>query len=279
MTDAFFSHRLPRWAEWLAHRCQSLPVGWFGRRVAFLLRKPILWLRRPVVDIAVCGVNFRLYPGTNLSDKRLLATPGMLDGRERAFFAGLLPRQAWLVDVGANIGGFSLLLAGVREDLRVLCVEPDPDMVSRLQANIAFNEMQQRVKVAAVAIAPDVSEVTLFRDSRNRGQNTLLAGQVDAQGDRVSVPAKGLAELLGEASVTGSYALKVDIEGFEQAVLEDLLHTVEPARWPQWVQLEQYRDRPLGPAVELLRRNGFQVCLRTRMNVILERSPVQAGAR
>jgi len=278
VTGPFPSHRLPGWADWLARRCQSIPVGWFGRRLAFLLRKPVLWLHRPVVDILVQGVKFRLYPASNLSDKRLLATPGMLDGRAREFFAAVLGAGPWLVDVGANIGGYSLLLAGAREDLNILCVEPDPDMVQRLRANIGFNDLQARVRVAAVAIAPDLDQVTLFRDSRNRGQNTLLAGHVDAAGDRVTVPACTLDALLEQEGVAGSYAIKLDIEGFEEAVLEDFLRNAPADRWPEWVQLEQYRERPLGAAVQLLQQRGYRVHLRTRMNVILQRAPGTDGA-
>lgn len=267
--QAFLSYRLPRWAESLAYLCQKIPTNGLGRRLVFLLRKPVLALKRDVVDIAVLGVNFRLYPSTNLSDKRLLCTPGMLDGVERDFFARELPSDSWLIDIGANIGGYALQLAGQREDLRIHCVEPDPEMASRLRSNIAFNAFESRIAVSEVAMAPESGEVTLYLDAANRGKNSLLQ-QSGEQGESVSVPALTLEQLLEKSGAQGDIALKMDIEGFEHDVLAVYVANVPEGRWPRWVQLEQYRKEPLNQSVELLLAQGYQIRMRTRMNVILE---------
>jgi len=251
--------------------CQRIPSTGLGRRLAFLLRKPVLALRREVVDIAVLGVNFRLCPTQNLSDKRLLCTPGMLDGVERAFFARELPRESWLIDIGANIGGYALQLAGQRPDLHLHCVEPDPELAARLRANISFNNFAQRVAVSEVALAPEPGEVTLFRDARNRGKNSLLEGAADVQGEAVTVPALTLLQLLDRCGAQGEVALKMDIEGFEFDVLRAFLRNAPLSRRPRWVQLEQYRKQPLNRAVELLLADGYEIRLRTRMNVIMRR--------
>jgi FkbM family methyltransferase len=265
---------LPGWAEGLAKFCQRLPSGWLGTRLAFLLRKPVLALHRPVVDIPVQGVRFRLYPDSNLSDKRLLCTPSMLDGVERRMLAPVIPQNGWLVDIGANIGGFGLLLAAARPDLRVLCVEPDPDMAARLKANIGFNNLAPRVLVEESAVTAEPGEVQLYRDSRNRGQNSLLAVAEADRDDVITVPAKPLLALLDEYAIARPAVLKLDIEGFEHAVLEGFFEEAPASRWPQFIQLEQRRKTELNAAVQLVMRQGYAVRLRSRMNVVLENAAV-----
>lgn len=275
--EAFATYSLPGWAERLARFCQRLPGGWFGTRLAFLLRKPVLGLHRPVVDIRVQGLRFRLYPDTNLSDKRLLCTPKMLDGRERRMLAEQLPQGGWLVDIGANVGGYGLLLAEARPDLRLLCVEPDPDMADRLEANIALNDLGRRVRVERAAVTAQAGEVQLYRDSRNRGQNSLLTVAEGQRDDVITVPAKPLLALLDEWQIARPVALKLDIEGFEHAVLQGFFDQAPPQRWPQFIQLEQRRKAELNPAVRLVMAQGYVVRLRTRMNVILGHAADRPG--
>lgn len=267
MSSPFFTYRLPAWAELLARFCQHLSAA---KRLAFVLRRPVLALRREVVDIEVLGVRFRLYPGSNLSDKRLLCTPYMLDGKERALLAGQMPENGWLVDVGANIGGYCLQLAHVRPDIRVLCVEPDPDMADRLVANIGFNQLDERVQLERSAVTEQPAEVQLFRDKTNRGQNSLLAETVTERDDTIKVPGKPLLALFDAYGIERPAALKLDIEGFEHAVLRGFFAQAPQQRWPLLVQLEQRRREPLNEAVELLLARGYRIRLRTRMNVILE---------
>ena len=266
----FGSQALPTWVERLAQFCHRVsPVGW-RRRLLFLLRKPVLWRSGEVVDLAVLGAKFRLYPKTNLSDKRLLCTPGMLDGEERRFFSGTLAHEAWVIDVGANIGGYALLLAAQRPDLRVHCVEPDPDLAERLLCNIDFSGMTDRVTVSEVALSSESGEVTLYRDALNRGQNSVLQASAEVPDGAVTVPAWTLLQLLDHSGARGEVMLKMDIEGFEYPVLSAFFAGADRNRWPRWVQLEQYRKQSLNQAVELLLQQGYAIRRRTRMNVILE---------
>ena len=77
------------------------------------------------------------------------------------------------VDVGANIGGYSLFVAahaGPRP--RILAVEPQPDVFDRLTYNIRQNPFGT-VKAVACAVADKAGEVTLFLDARNRGESSV----------------------------------------------------------------------------------------------------------
>lgn len=256
--------------------CQRLPDNGVGRRLAFALRRLVLRRNRTIYDVEVLGSRWRLYPHDNLSDKRLLCTPWMLDGLERAFLVEHLPPAATVVDVGANIGGYALLLAHARPDIRILMIEPDPVMLARLRCNTALNAMQARCRVMPVAITGSPGEVVLDIDPVNRGRSHV--GNDGAGREQLHVPGITLAMLLDEAGIARPDLIKLDVEGHEQVALEGLFRECPPERWPRFLQIEQYRGRPDNAAVQLACERGYGVVLRTRMNLLLSRTNSAGGS-
>lgn len=272
MNDApFGTFALPGWAAALVRFCQGLPVTGVGKRLAFALRKPVLLMvGANAVDADVRGARFRLWPRQNLSDKRLLCTPDLLDGAERAFLAARLPRDAVLLDVGANIGGYGLLVAAARTDVRVVFVEAEPTLAGRLRANIAYSGFAARCPVVEAAAVPAPGTVTLRIDEVNRGKNSVSATREVTGAKTIQVPGFTLRQLVEQQAGGRIDALKMDIEGFEHPVLAAFYADAPRALWPRLVQIEQHRKEPDNDAVRLVRERGYREVLRTRMNVILE---------
>lgn len=268
----FGTYALPAWAAALARFCQRLPVHGIGKRLAFVLRKPVLWAAGETVDADVQGARFRLKPRTNLSDKRLLCTPALLDGVERDFLAEKLPPGSLLLDVGANIGGYGLLVAAARPDMRVVTVEADPVMAARLRANIAFSGFAGgRVALVEAAATPEPGTVTLRIDEKNRGKNSVsTASDVSGTGT-LAVPGLTLRQII-ETHGGRCDALKMDIEGYEFPVLQAFIAGAPRDMWPRYVQIEQHRKEPYNDAINLLLASGYRDLMQTRMNVILELS-------
>lgn len=111
-----------------------------------------------------------------------------------------------VVDVGANIGTFSVF-AALHGAHRVIAVEPEPDNAVVLGANIAnYPHVQHR----SVAIWGEAGQVTM---TPNQGGT-----RVDEEG-ALTVPAITLAELFRAEQVTECSILKMDIEGSEYPVI------------------------------------------------------------
>ena len=267
-------YKLPGWADKLAAFCRRMPDNWFGKRAAFLLRKPVLKSVKNCVDCTIQGVKFRLFPEGNLSDKRLLCTPEMLDGKERRFFAENLSQNGWVVDAGANIGGYSLLLAGARPDLRFVAIEPNPDLVSRLENNVRFNLLESRIAIASCAVTESDSLVGLDRDQVNLGKSKIETPSGEGENSKIEVQGYSLLSLLDRYEIDRPAAVKLDIEGHELAVLRGFLETAEKRRWPEFFQVEQYSYTAYSEAYNLLLEKGYVSCLRGRMNVVLRRLSV-----
>jgi FkbM family methyltransferase len=124
------------------------------------------------------------------------------------------------VDVGANIGYFTLLAARlVGTEGTVQSYEPSPSIGARLHANVSRNGLLDRVTLHAVAVGAQPGEITLFlADDENTGQSSTRPAE------SASAEAVVAVRTLDETVPTDRWAttrfVKVDAEGDELAVLE-----------------------------------------------------------
>ena len=85
----------------------------------------------------------RLHPRDNGCEKNLLFTPQMYEPPEREELAREIARVGArpfvFVDIGANVGLFSLYVAATAPAARILAIEPEPGNFARLAFNIAAN--------------------------------------------------------------------------------------------------------------------------------------------
>lgn len=136
-----------------------------------------------------------------------------------------------VVDVGANLGFFTVLLATlVGPAGRVLSAEPGENNLPRLQNNIAANEYGN-VIVIDRPIADRAVPVTFFLNSDNDVGNALWNPGAFPGNDRSkaqtishSLMATTLDEEISRLGCGAPRLIKIDTEGAEQRVLEGAHH-------------------------------------------------------
>jgi FkbM family methyltransferase len=247
--------------------------GWLGKRTAFFLRSmAIKTLGGRPVDILSLGAKMRLYPFNNVAEKRLLFTPQYFDPDERALLAQRLSGDFVFLDVGASVGGYALFVAahgGSRA--RILAVEPLPEIFERLVYNIDQNAFAN-VKAVCCALADRDGEVTLFVNAGNRGETSVRIVSADARGAQLRVPAKSLLSLLSEEGYERLDAIKLDIEGAEDLVLDPFFRDAPEALWPLLIIMEFSLLGGGGGLEQRLRARGYREILRTHENVAYEKA-------
>lgn len=148
-------------------------------------------------------------------DRTIYCTGGWEPLETRVIAAALKPGDRF-VDVGANIGFFSLLaLRLVGPAGRVDAIEATPSTADLLDANIALNGAGAiRVHRCAVGDREGTAHMVVH-DAGNIGSNHLaLDDAADAEGAPVAL--RRLDTLLGDAPVR---LIKLDIEGAEAMAL------------------------------------------------------------
>jgi FkbM family methyltransferase len=245
--------------------------SFLGRKIAYALRRlGLRSLKGKPVDIESLGARMRLYPDGNVCEKRVLFTPQYFDVVERELLASRVREGFRFIDIGANIGAYSLFVAAkAGPSARILAVEPQPEVFARLAFNIAQNPFGT-VKAVACALADKPGELTLFIDPTNRGESSVRILRSSA-GTTVRVPATTLLALVQSEGYERLDAIKLDVEGAEDIILEPFLRDAPEALWPGLIVIEDSRDRWQSDLLELLRKSGYTMVAKTRLNFVFER--------
>lgn len=255
-------------------RTRALPEGWAGRRVALILRRLAMkTLKGLPLDLETCGVRMRLYPYKNVCERRILFTPQYFDAEELKILAGRIREGFTFIDVGSNVGWYALFIAreaGASLATRILAVEPQPEIFDRLIYNIRQNPFGM-IKAVDCAVADKTGELTLFLDPLNRGEASLKIVN-SSQTDAIRVPAVTLLDLLSREGLTRVDAIKLDVEGAEDLVLDPFFRDAPPALYPSLFIVANVPDRWQTDVPALLTGKGYRLILETRMNLVFERN-------
>ena len=144
------------------------------------------------------------------------------------------PAADWLplagdtvVDVGANAGVFTLATARmVGPKGRVVAIEPNPEVLGRLAANVKGNGFDDRVTILPIAIADHAGRGFVVDES---GNSTVARVLVLMDGESLSsgtVAVRTLDGALEELGVGHVDFLKVDVEGLERSVMAGATRTL-----------------------------------------------------
>lgn len=128
-----------------------------------------------------------------------------------------------VLDIGANLGMFSLVVAGRYNDRRILAFEPGPSTFPALKDNIARNGA--KVECRRLALADKDGEIRFAMMEKARANSKITT---DADG--VAVPVRRLDSIVEEEGITQIALLKIDTEGFEAAVLRGAPRTLAEIR-------------------------------------------------
>lgn len=162
-----------------------------------------------------------------------------------------------IFDCGANIGVATLFFKSLYPAAKLECFEPDPRSFDLLEHNVATNNLQD-VTLHKVALWDEDTDVQFFTDSANPGSLLMSTNAHRLSGSPISVPARRLSSF-----ITGDVDfLKLDVEGAELRVLQELAHSGKIGCIRQMV-VEYHHKIPGEPSamssfLHVLEESGFE---------------------
>jgi FkbM family methyltransferase len=137
---------------------------------------------------------------------------------EHAFFRSLELDDGDLMDVGANLGVVTALMAQRWPERTIHAFDPGPSTFQSLQRTLQVNDIPN-VVANQQAVSDEPGEVSF--DPRPHSRATAkLAPSSPSTGTTATVPATSLDAYVRQRSIDSIALLKIDVEGYEPLVLE-----------------------------------------------------------
>jgi FkbM family methyltransferase len=143
---------------------------------------------------------------------------GLHEFEDMAFLLHFLRDSDLFIDIGANIGSYSML-ASAEVGAQTIAVEPIPQTYTYLLQNIAVNDIHQKVTALNMGLG---SEKATLKFTKALDTGNHVAG--DEELDCVSVSVDTLDSV---ATGKSPALLKIDVEGFEMNVINGAVTTLQ----------------------------------------------------
>lgn len=145
------------------------------------------------------------------------------DRKLRPFFK--LNGREIFVDVGANVGRYSFLIANKYKDSTIIAIEPDARCVSLFKENLCLNKLENRVKIIEKIAFSTNTTKEFFLNIGHHEKNTIFETEITGadkyKGGRGIAPHKKImVEAVSLDSVIKNVSqrvglIKLDIQGAE----------------------------------------------------------------
>ncbi len=236
-----------------------------------LMARGVRGLNTGPLDVALYGGMARLHLRNNNCEIKALLSPKRFAREEYQFCAKHMPRSDGVfLDIGANVGIFSLYVASIMDSGTLIAAEPQPEMFARLTTN--FTDMNPEhaarldLHLHQTAIGAEDGTLTLSLPE--------AAGQASARtvvgAPTIEVPVTPMLTLLNQAGAAKLDLLKIDVEGFEDGILFPFFDTAPASLHPRAVVMEHcHAARWQRDCEALLLEHGYRIVYKDRTNMTL----------
>jgi len=218
--------------------------GWI-RRIPFaypaytsLYRR---WAPREEVCVEAAGHKLYLDPRDMGMARAFLLFQGRWEETETQLFCSLVRPGMTVVDIGANVGYYTLLAAKLTGPSgHVYAFEPSPENFRLLQRNVEANGYQN-VTLVPKAVSAASGKASLTLDRSSSGGHSL--SQFRGGADSVEVETVSLDDFFAGPQPTAIDVLKMDAEGAETGILAGMQGVL--ARNPGLTLLTEFFPRAI----------------------------------
>lgn len=203
----------------------------------------------PIVHLDEFGGDFSIDPKSDLFKRYMIL--GCYEPRLANLCREFVDINKDVIDVGANIGFFSVLFGNlVSEKNRVLAIEPTSLAIKRLEANLKRNGVEDKITVFKGVASKEEGLVTICTVA-GKEEYSSIGNMAHPSIEKVTgkveevVKSSTVDKLIEKFSMTPGF-VKVDVEGVEHLVFQGMEKCLSKHRPIVLSELSDY----------LLRRNG-----------------------
>jgi FkbM family methyltransferase len=157
------------------------------------------------------------------------------------------------MDIGANIGFYSLVLSTCRPGLKVIAFEPNPKNFRLLQQNVSLNGLESQIRCEPLALSDEDGSALLYLSASD--MSASLESDFQPTGQTVTIRATRLDSYLADQPISGPLVIKVDVEGHETAFFKGAQLTLQSRKPDIISEVTRPQDEQIAT---LLKQSGYR---------------------
>ncbi|MFK7946489.1 MAG: FkbM family methyltransferase [Saprospiraceae bacterium] len=175
------------------------------------------------------GINFEL-DISNYNDWRVYYR---VFDKSMDYLLSTIKSEACIIDVGANLGYYTLNFAKVAPNGKVFAFEPHPLNLNKLKKNIALNPFTN-ITIHDMAVGKENGRLCLeVAEKNNLGTSRVVLDKSRKQDIQVIT----LDNFIKGQNISEINVLKIDVEGFEMDVLQGAVEVIREHKPILFVEL------------------------------------------
>jgi FkbM family methyltransferase len=160
---------------------------------------------------------------------------GFHEFHEFLFLNKFLKRDMVFIDIGANLGEYSLFAAKRLSAGKVLAFEPMPKMYELLEENKALNQFDN-IRILKYGLSEQEGILPIHEiENAHEGLSTFFPGNQKSR-TITNVPLKVFDTVVDSLGIERIDFIKIDIEGSELSALKGALKSIQ--KFKPWVMVE-----------------------------------------
>jgi FkbM family methyltransferase len=219
-----------------------------------------------IVHKSVFGSRMR-FRTDDLIGRMMIFSHNYYDPQERRLIRSIVRKGDYVVDIGANIGVYTLLLSRlVGPSGLVDAIEAERRNAAELRYNLELNSVRN-VRVYQVGVSDKQETLELLLNTTgNAGGHSFYDQSHIQEPETQTIECRPLSTLVSDRSPK---FMKLDIEGFEHRVLNRFFVDRDRSVWPEYLMVEDNPLRREADAVGLCVQNGYSILKTVNLNVFL----------
>jgi FkbM family methyltransferase len=177
---------------------------------------------------------------------------GLYEFCESGFLLHFLREDDLFLDIGANLGHYSLLASGIKK-CKTIAVEPVPVTYHQLYRQIELNSLSRKITAFNIGVG-DIETTLLFSTDRGT-MNRIVEKEYHSS---VEISVQTIDQLCKDQVPS---LLKIDVEGFEKFALEGSIATLKNTNLKAVIIEINFSNSNFGvknnEIVEIMTINGF----------------------
>lgn len=232
--------------------------------------------RQSRVKAIVNGIPFYFY-FDYMSDVKIAF--GNYNKKEIDFLIRNMKTDSTFVDIGSNIGFYSMNIANIFPEinfLQIISIEPNPLMITRQRENIELldkikNGIKEKMILENYAVSDDTGN---FQLDLAKGYGSAFLTE-KASKNSIAIKTTSLNAILSRLQVKSISCLKIDIEGHEDRALIPFFESAPRSLYPlnmviEFTSMSEWKNSNL---LDFLKEVGYELQFKTRSNICLSLRP------